>query len=91
MTITLEISTSMQSELARQAEISGRGIEVHAASLLEDALRLSSSEHRDLTQRPPFGRTLVEVFDEARRLGLFADGGLDFSRDPSPGRAVDLS
>jgi hypothetical protein len=37
----------------------------------------------------PFGKTLVEAFEEARRIS----GGveLDITRDPSPGRPVNLS
>ncbi len=36
-----------------------------------------------------FGKSLVEVFAEARKI---LDGvELDFTRDPSPGRPVDLS
>ena len=34
-------------------------------------------------------KNLVELFAPIR--GLFKDGELDFSRDPSPGREVDLS
>ncbi len=39
--------------------------------------------------RTPFGKKLVDVFAEARQI---LDGiELDFPRDPSPGRPVDLS
>jgi len=91
MTITLELTARAEAELARQAEINGQGMEAHAASLLEEALHLSPSQDPGADGEPHFGKSLVDVFDEARRLGLFADGALDFSRDPSPGRTVDLS
>jgi len=92
LNITLEITPAVQAELARQASLNGRDLEIHAASLLEEALHLSLSDETSANKtNPNFGKRLVEVFADARRMGLFADGELDFGRDPSPGRLVDLS
>jgi hypothetical protein len=88
--ITLEITPQVQAELARQAAITARGPETHAATLLEEALRLSPSEQTPSHGgKPPFGKILIDVFATARV--LLAGEELDFSRDPSPGRSVDLS
>lgn len=92
MTITVELTARMQAELARQAEMNGQQMEIRAASLLEEALNLSQTEFdRTAGKEAIFGDRLLAVFAEARRSGLFADGGLDLPRDPSPGRPVDLS
>ena len=45
-----------------------------------------------IQQRPEsdaFGKTLVDVFAKAR--AILGDVELDITRDPSPGRPVDLS
>jgi hypothetical protein len=90
--ITLEITPQVQAELARKAAMTGNGVETYAASLLEEALRISPlKQASNLDKEPLLGKRLVDAFAEARDMGLFADGGLDFSRDSSPGRAVDLS
>ena len=88
MQITLEITPEAQAELSRQAAISGRGPEAHAATLLQEAL------HVPLPGQLPapgdgvtFGKRLVDVF--AMIQGLADD--VDFTRDPSPGRPIDLS
>jgi hypothetical protein len=92
MNITLEITPEAQAELARQAALTGCGLEMHAASLLEEALHLPPQAQTSNEERKPaFGKSLVEVFDKARNQGLFDEGGLDFSRDPSPGREIDLA
>jgi hypothetical protein len=83
MTITVEIRPEVQSELARQAASQGRPVEAYAASLLEEAVHLPTAH-----PAPP-ARDMVELFAPVR--GLFADGELDFSRDPSTGRPSDLS
>ncbi|WP_263375989.1 hypothetical protein [Granulicella aggregans] len=88
MNITLEITPQAQAELARQAAITGCGVEAHAASLLEEALHLSPPAN-GTTPVVPLGRSLVDVFAKAR--GLFAESELDFSRDASPGRPAELS
>ena len=84
MTITLQIAPRVQAELARQAAISGSGVEAHAVSLLEEALHLSPEAGGAV----PLGRKLVDAF--ARAKDLFADGELDLKRDASPGRIVEL-
>jgi hypothetical protein len=40
MTITVDITPKVQAALARQAAAHGRAVEVHAASLLEEAVHL---------------------------------------------------
>ena len=82
MTITIHIRPEVEAELARQAASRGRRVEAYAASLLEEAVHLPV----DATQ-PPRGKSLREVFETVR--GLADD--VDFSRNPSTGRPVDLS
>jgi hypothetical protein len=81
MTITVDIRPEVQAELARQATAHGRGIEAHVASLLEEAVHLPAA-------KAP-AKDLVELFAPVR--GLFADGELDFSRNPSTSRPTDLA
>jgi hypothetical protein len=83
MTLTVELKPEVQAELARQAASNGKPVEPYAASLLEEAVHLPAAP----TGPPPNG--LFELFAPVR--GLFADGELDFSRDPSPDRPIDLS
>jgi hypothetical protein len=40
VTITLEITSKLQEELARQAAAHGSGVEAYAATLLEEAIHL---------------------------------------------------
>jgi hypothetical protein len=84
MTITVEVTPEVQAELARQASIQGRAIEAVAASMLEEAVRQPSFA----PSKTP-AKDLVELFAPVR--GLFADGELDFSRNKSTGRPLDLS
>ncbi len=51
MTINLDIRPEVQAELARQAAVHGRALEVHAASLLEEALHLPAA-----TSQPTFDK-----------------------------------
>ena len=83
MTITVDIRPEVHAEFTRQAALRGIEVEVYAASLLEEAVHL-----RAVHPAPP-ANNLVELFAPIR--GLFADGELDFSRDPSTDRPVDLS
>ena len=83
MTITVEIRPEVEAELARQASLRGRPLEAYAATLLEEAADLPSPQ----PTHP--AKNLVELFAPIR--GMFADGELDFGRDPSTGRPVDLS
>lgn len=82
MTITVDIRPEVQAELARQAASHGRAIEDYAASLLEEAVDVPAGA----TQSSQ-GKSLREVFEAVR--GLADD--IDFSRNPSTGRPVDLS
>jgi hypothetical protein len=79
VTITVDIRPEIQAELARQAASHGRAIEAYAASLLEEAINLPVGTSR--------GRSLREVFEAVR--GLADD--IDFSRNPSTGRSIDLA
>jgi hypothetical protein len=83
MIITVEIKPEVQAELARQAASNGKPVEDYAASLLEQAIQLPPAHSA------PLAKDLVELFAPIR--GLFADGELDFSRNPSTGRHIDLS
>jgi hypothetical protein len=87
MTITVDIRPEVQAELARQAAARGRAIEAYAASLLEDAVHLPATERPVQRKRPPGRKSLVELFAESPLRGL----DLDFSRNKSTGRPVDLS
>ena len=86
MTITLEIRPEVQAALARQAAVRGRALEAHAASLLEEAVHLPAEQTKGKTENRT-GQSLVEVCAMVR--GLTDD--VDFSRNPSTGRPVDLS
>jgi hypothetical protein len=77
--MTVDIRPEVEAELARQAALRGKAVEAYAASLLEEAVQLPVE-----TTQP---KSLREVFDMVR--GLADD--VDFSRDPSTGRPVDLS
>jgi hypothetical protein len=50
---------------------------------------LQSSKEGDRTAPASVAKDMVELFAPVG--GLFADGELDFSRNPSTGRAIDLS
>ena len=90
MTITVDIRPEVQAELAREAAADGRGIEAHAATLHEDAVHLpAASVQPDAPPSAALAKDMVELFEPVR--GLFADGELDFSRNPSTGRCIDLS
>ncbi len=87
MTITVDIRPEVQAELARQAAANGRAIEAYAASLLEEAVHLPDAAHPPARRKRPLGRkSLVELFAESPLRGL----DLDFSRNKSTGRPVDL-
>ena len=88
MTITLDISPEIKDELARQAAANGRALEAHAAALLEKAIDQTAGEsHDSATSIRGSHKSLVEICAMVR--GLTDD--VDFSRDPSIGRPVDLS
>jgi hypothetical protein len=83
MTIIVDIKPEVQAELARQAAAQGRAIEAHAASLLEKAV------HIPALHSAPAVNDLMALLAPVR--GLFADGELDFRRNGSIGRLLDLS
>ena len=87
MTITVDVRPEVEAVLARQAAACGRALEAHAASLLEEAAHVSAASVKSVA--PAEANDLVELFAPVR--GLFADGELDFSRNPSTGRPIDLS
>jgi hypothetical protein len=88
MTITVDIRPEIQAELARQAAARGSAIEAYTASLLEQAVNLPAEPLTATEKQDREGRkSLVEVF--AMVSGLADD--VDFSRNPSTGRPVDLS
>jgi hypothetical protein len=88
MTITVDIRPEIQAELARQAAARGSAIEAYAASLLEQAVEVSAEPLTATEKQNREGRkSLEEVFAMVR--GLADD--VDFSRNPSMGRPVDLS
>jgi hypothetical protein len=82
MTITVDIRPEVEAELARQAASCGKQVEAYAASLLEEALHRLAD-----VPSPTRGKSLREVFQAVR--GLADD--VDFRRNPSAGRPVDLS
>ena len=85
MTITVELKPEVQAELARQAIESGEALEAHAAKLLEQAVLPEGHASEAQTGSPK--RNLEDVFAAVR--GLADD--LDFSRNPSMSRPLDLS
>jgi hypothetical protein len=88
MTITIDIRPEIQAELARQAAAHGMGIDAYTASLLEEAVHFPSGALTNAGKQQREGnKSLVEVCAMVR--GLTDD--VDFSRDPSTGRPVDLS
>lgn len=87
MTITIDIRPEVEAELARQAAAHGRALEAYAACLLEEAAHVPAASARP--GAPAEANNLVDLFAPVR--GLFADGELDFSRNPSTGRPLDLS
>ena len=87
MTITVDVRPEVEAVLARQAAACGRALEAHAASLLEEAARVAPASAEP--DAPAEANDLVELFAPVR--GLFADGELDFSRNPSTGRPIELS
>jgi hypothetical protein len=83
MTITVDVRPEVQAELARRAAARGSKLEAYAASLLARVVDVP------VASAVPPAADMVDLFAPVR--GLFADGELDFSRNPSTGRPVDLS
>jgi len=92
VTITVDITPEVQAALARQAAAHGRAVEVHAASLLEEAVHLpvthpsQGQTARPKRQRAPGRKSLAQLFAESPFRGL----DLDFQRDGDLGRDVEL-
>ena len=82
VTITVNIKPEVQAELARRAASHGSPIEAYAANLLEEAVQLPGG-----ATSAPRSKSLREVFETVR--GLADD--VDFRRNPSTGRPIDLS
>jgi hypothetical protein len=78
MSITLDIKPEVQAELSRQAAAHGRAVESYAASLLEEAV------HPPAADPALPAKDIEELFAPLRGLNL------DFGRNPSTGRPVDL-
>lgn len=82
VSITVNIKPEVQAELARRAASHGSPVEAYAATLLEEAVQLPGR-----ATGAPRSKSLREVFESVR--GLADD--VDFSRNPSTGRPIDLS
>jgi plasmid stability protein len=88
VSITVNIKPEVQAELARRAACHGSPVEAYAANLLEEAVQLPSEDLANTERRKREERgSLVEVCAMVR--GLTDD--IDFSRNPSTGRPIDLS
>jgi hypothetical protein len=64
MTIVVEIRPEVQAEIARQAALQGLAIEAHAASLLEEAVKLPtapSEKSFDLERAQAAGARIREL------------------------------
>jgi hypothetical protein len=72
MTITLDIKPEVQAELARQASVQGRPVEVVAAALLEGAVnpipckQLSAAMAEATQPERVNGQSLIDAFAEIR-------------------------
>jgi plasmid stability protein len=92
MTITVDITPEVQAALARQAAAHGRAVEVHAASLLEEAVHVpverppQNQTAQPKRQRAPGRKSLAQLFAESPFRGL----DLHFERNPDLGRDVKL-
>ena len=78
MTLTVDIGSDVQAELARRAASHGMRIDAYAARLLEEAAKIPA----ELPQ--PAAKDMVELFAPLRGLDL------NFERDRDAGRNVDL-
>jgi hypothetical protein len=76
MTVKLELPPEIEAGLLAQAQARGLSLELYAAQLLEHAAAPAGPHSRE--------KSLVELFVPLRGLNL------DFGRNPSAGRPVDL-
>jgi hypothetical protein len=85
MTITVDISPEVEAELARKAAARGIDVPAYVADLLEQAAQ-PEEVVRPKYKRPEGRKSLVDLFAESPLRGL----DLDFSRNKSTGRPIDL-
>jgi len=71
MSITIELAPELQAELARQAAKRGVGVDAYAASLIENAARISNSSAQvaDSSQSSAPSREVVEAIETLRGFG----------------------
>ena len=81
MTITVEVSPEVEAELARKAA-AGVDVPAFVATLIEQAAQPVGPKYR----RPEGRKSLIDLFAESPLYGL----DLDFSRNKSTGRPIDL-
>lgn len=76
MNITVDIKPEVKAELGRQAAEHGVGVEVYAASLLEEAAHLGAEPQ--MLSREQLNRTLQELTQFSNKIPLLPDSA--FSR-----------
>jgi hypothetical protein len=82
MIIMVDISPEVEAELARKAAARGVDVPAYIGTLIEEA----AQPVRPKYQRPEGRKSLVDLFAESPLYGL----DLDFSRNKSTGRPIDL-
>jgi plasmid stability protein len=71
MTITVDIASEVQAELARQAAAHGRAVEAYAASLLEEAVHLPAGT--DALSQDRLENTLREMAQFSHKIPALPD------------------
>lgn len=85
MTLTLELPNDVEAGLLAAAQANGLSPEAYAAQVLRERLQVvQDPQPSPASRRPPGRKSLVELFEPLRGLDL------DFSRNESTGRPVDL-
>jgi len=84
MTITVDIRPEIQAQLERKAAERGVDVPAYVTTLIEQAAKPEAA--RPKYQRPAGRKSLVDLFAESPLHGL----DLDFSRNKSSGRPIDL-
>ena len=84
MSITLILDPEIENGLIIQAQVRGISLEDYIKEIVAREAQTASSICLSSS-----AKNLVELFAPLR--GLFEDGELDFSRNPSTGRPIDLS
>jgi hypothetical protein len=85
MTITVDISPEVEAELTRKTAARGIDVPAYVANLLEQATQ-PEEVVRPKYKRPEGRKSIVDLFAESPLRGL----DLDFSRNKSTGRPIDL-